>query len=48
MKSPRAHIAITHSALIRARSRTLRHITTYPDLRQKTIHLRSDNREPQF
>ena len=41
----RKHIAITHSVLMRARSRTMRHITTYHDLRQKTIHLRSDNRE---
>lgn len=41
----RKNIAVTHSILMRARSRTVRHITTYHDLRQKTIHLRSDNRE---
>ncbi|MEA3209626.1 MAG: fructose,6-bisphosphatase [Chthoniobacter sp.] len=41
----RKHLAITHSILMRAKSRTLRQITTYHDLRQKTIHLRSDNRE---
>lgn len=41
----REHTAITHSILMRAKSRTLRHITAYHDLRQKTIRLRSDNRE---
>jgi fructose-1,6-bisphosphatase II len=41
----RKHIATTHSVLMRAKSRTMRHITAYHDLRQKTIHLRSDNRE---
>jgi fructose-1,6-bisphosphatase II len=44
----RKHIAITHSILMRAKSRTLRIITTHHDLRQKTIHLRSDNREHQL
>ncbi len=44
----RKHIAVTHSVLMRARSRTVRHVTTYHDLRQKTIHLRSDNREHQI
>ncbi|HEX8312732.1 MAG TPA: class II fructose-bisphosphatase [Chthoniobacteraceae bacterium] len=39
------HIAVTHSVLMRAKSRTLRYITAYHDLRNKTIHLRSDNRE---
>jgi fructose-1,6-bisphosphatase II len=41
----RKHIATTHSVLMRAKSRTMRHITAHHDLRQKTIHLRSDNRE---
>jgi len=41
----RNHTAITHSVLMRAKSKTVRHITTYHDLRSKTIHLRSDNRE---
>jgi fructose-1,6-bisphosphatase II len=39
------HIAVTHSVVMRAKSRTLRYITAYHDLRNKTIHLRSDNRE---
>jgi fructose-1,6-bisphosphatase II len=33
--------AITHSILMRARSRTIRYIQAVHDLRQKTIHLRS-------
>lgn len=41
----RKHTAMTESILMRAKSRTLRHITAYHDLRSKTIHLRSDNRE---
>jgi fructose-1,6-bisphosphatase II len=41
----RDHIAITHSILMRAKSRTVRHIIAHHDLRTKTIHLRSDNRE---
>lgn len=41
----RKSTAITHSVLMRAKSKTLRHITTYHDLRTKTIRLRSDNRE---
>lgn len=41
----RNHTATTHSVLMRAKSKTVRHITTYHDLRSKTIHLRSDNRE---
>ncbi|HYR59216.1 MAG TPA: fructose-bisphosphatase class II, partial [Chthoniobacteraceae bacterium] len=44
----RKHVATTHSVLMRARSRTVRQIMTYHDLRQKTIHLRSDNREHQI
>ena len=41
----REHVAITHSVLMRAKSRTVRHITTHHDLRAKTIYLRSTNRE---
>lgn len=41
----REHTAITHSVLLRAKSKTLRHITGHHDLRTKTIHLRSDERE---
>jgi len=37
--------AITHSILMRAKSRTVRYITAHHDLATKTIHLRSDNRE---
>jgi len=44
----RKNIAITHSVLLRAKSRTMRFITTQHDLRHKTIHLRSDNREHQI
>lgn len=44
----RKSIATTHSILMRARSRTMRVITTHHDLRHKTIHLRSDNREHQL
>ena len=33
--------AITHSILMRARSRTIRYIRAVHDLRHKTIHLRS-------
>jgi fructose-1,6-bisphosphatase II len=39
------HIAITHSILMRAKSRTMRHIIAHHDLRTKTVRLRSDNRE---
>ena len=41
----RGHTAITHSILMRAKSRTVRYITAHHDLQMKTIHLRSDNRE---
>ncbi len=41
----RNHTALTHSVLMRAKSKTVRQITTYHDLRSKTIHLRSLNRE---
>ncbi len=41
----RGHTATTHSILMRAKSRTVRYITAQHDLRMKTIHLRSDNRE---
>jgi fructose-1,6-bisphosphatase II len=44
----RKRTAITHSVLMRAKSRTMRHITAHHDLSQKTIHLRSDNREHQI
>lgn len=37
--------AITHSILMRARSRTVRYIRAVHDLETKTIHLRSDPRE---
>ncbi len=41
----RNHTATTHSVLMRAKSKTVRQITTHHDLRSKTIHLRSDSRE---
>ncbi len=41
----RGHTAVTHSVLMRAKSRTIRYITAHHDLRKKTIYLRSDNRE---
>lgn len=41
-------IAVTHSVVMRAKSRTLRYLTTHHDLRHKTIRLRSDNREHKF
>ncbi|HWL52392.1 MAG TPA: class II fructose-bisphosphatase [Chthoniobacteraceae bacterium] len=41
----RNHTATTHSVLMRAKSKTVREITTHHDLRSKTIHLRSDRRE---
>lgn len=37
--------AITHSILMRARSRTVRYIRAVHDLKAKTIHLRSDRRD---
>jgi len=37
--------AITHSILMRARSRTVRYIRAVHDLESKTIHLRSDSRD---
>jgi fructose-1,6-bisphosphatase II len=39
------HKAITHSILMRARSRTVRYIRAVHDLEHKTIHLRSSSRE---
>jgi fructose-1,6-bisphosphatase II len=39
------HTAVTHSILMRARSRTVRMIEAYHDLACKTIHLRSTKRE---
>jgi fructose-1,6-bisphosphatase II len=38
------HCAITHSILMRARSRTVRYIRAVHDLATKTIHLRSSDR----
>lgn len=37
--------AITHSILVRAKSRTVRYIRAVHDLKTKTIHLRSDHQE---
>jgi fructose-1,6-bisphosphatase II len=37
--------AITHSILMRSRSRTVRYIRAVHDLETKTIHLRSLRRE---
>jgi fructose-1,6-bisphosphatase II len=39
------HTAVTHSVLMRARSRTVRMIEAYHDLAHKTIRLRSTKRE---
>jgi fructose-1,6-bisphosphatase II len=41
----RGHTAVTHSILMRARSRTVRMIEAYHDLAHKTIRLRSTRRE---
>jgi fructose-1,6-bisphosphatase II len=41
----KGHAAVTHSILMRARSRTVRLIEASHDLAYKTIHLRSTNRE---
>jgi fructose-1,6-bisphosphatase II len=41
----RGHTVVTHSILMRARSRTVRMIEAYHDLAHKTIHLRSTRRE---
>ena len=41
----RGHLAVTHSILMRARSRTVRVIEAHHDLAHKTIHLRSTRRE---
>ncbi len=41
----RGHTAVTHSILMRVRSRTVRLIEAYHDLGHKTIHLRSTSRE---
>jgi fructose-1,6-bisphosphatase II len=37
--------AVTHSLLMRAKSKTVRFIRAWHNLQNKTIHLRSDNRE---
>lgn len=42
------HKAITHSILMRARSRTVRYIRAVHDLKAKTIHLRSDRSDHQL
>ena len=36
------HVAITHSVVMRSRSRTIRYITTHHDLRRKTIRLHTE------
>ena len=36
---------VTHSVLMRARHKTVRYITTHHDLKEKTIRLRSDQKE---
>ena len=41
----KGHAAVTHSILMRGRSRTVRMIEASHDLAHKTIHLRSTNRE---
>ena len=41
----RGSTAITHSVLMRARSRTVRYVKTYHDFETKTIRLRSSQRE---
>ena len=43
--SSQGHKAITHSILMRAKSKTVRFIRATHDLQNKTIRLRSDNRE---
>ena len=39
------HRIITHSVLMRARHKTIRYVTTHHDLKDKTIRLRSDQKE---
>ncbi len=41
----RGNTAVTHSILMRARSKTVRMIEAYHDLTHKTIRLRSTKRE---
>ena len=45
VKTKAAGIAFTHSILMRAKSKTVRFIRASHDLQNKTIRLRSDNRE---
>lgn len=45
VKTKGAATAVTHSILMRAKSRTVRFIQAQHNLRNKTIRLRSDNRE---
>jgi fructose-1,6-bisphosphatase II len=40
-----SHVAITHSVVMRSRTRTIRYITAYHDLTRKTIHLASAPQE---
>lgn len=39
------HVATTHSVLMRVKSKTVRFMETHHNLEEKTIHLRSTNRE---
>jgi fructose-1,6-bisphosphatase II len=45
IKTKGAAVAVTHSVLMRAKSRTVRFIRAQHNLQTKTIRLRSDNRE---
>jgi fructose-1,6-bisphosphatase II len=45
VKSKGAATAVTHSILMRAKSKTVRFIRAQHNLQSKTIRLRSDNRE---
>jgi fructose-1,6-bisphosphatase II len=45
VKTKGAATAVTHSILMRAKSKTVRFIRAQHNLQNKTIHLRSDNRE---
>ena len=45
VKTKHAAMAVTHSVLMRAKSRTVRFIRAQHNLQTKTIRLRSDNRE---
>jgi fructose-1,6-bisphosphatase II len=45
VKTKGAAVAVTHSILMRAKSKTVRFIRAQHNLQNKTIRLRSDNRE---